>query len=221
MLYGGVNSEGQISSFRHHCKTRQHSFEARQDRPTQGQSNGQVRDEEEGRQSASQIIGVAILEFGVLLHSFVIGLTLAVVERFPTLFVVITLHRRSSCFLLPDVSQLTTSTEMFEGLGLGARLASLNLPRRLGWVPVAAALLFSMITPAGLAIGLAFRKTYSAESPVALIVSGILDSLSAGVLLVSDHLSDQPKGWIAERIYHNSIRDSSNFYAQSFSSIKK
>jgi hypothetical protein len=43
--------------------------------------------------SAHQIIGVAILEFGVVLHSFVVGLTLAVVERFPTLFVVITLHR--------------------------------------------------------------------------------------------------------------------------------
>lgn len=43
--------------------------------------------------SAHQIIGVAILEFGVVLHSFVVGMTLAVVERFPTLFVVITLHR--------------------------------------------------------------------------------------------------------------------------------
>lgn len=45
--------------------------------------------------SAHQIIGVAILEFGVVLHSFVVGMTLAVVERFPTLFVVITLHRTS------------------------------------------------------------------------------------------------------------------------------
>ena len=45
------------------------------------------------KQSARQILGVAVLEFGVLLHSFVIGLTLAVVRRFPTLAVVITLHR--------------------------------------------------------------------------------------------------------------------------------
>jgi zinc transporter 1/2/3 len=74
---------------------------------------------------------------------------------------------------------------MFEGLGLGARLAGLSLPKRLHWVPVAAAILFSAITPIGLAIGLGFRKTYSPTSPTALIVSGILDSLSAGVLLVS------------------------------------
>ena len=53
---------------------------------------------EEQHHSAHQIIGVAILEFGVVLHSFVVGMTLAVVERFPTLFVVITLHRKS---LLP------------------------------------------------------------------------------------------------------------------------
>lgn len=47
----------------------------------------------EQHHSAHQIIGVTILEFGVVLHSFVVGMTLAVVERFPTLFVVITLHR--------------------------------------------------------------------------------------------------------------------------------
>lgn len=73
---------------------------------------------------------------------------------------------------------------MFEGLGLGARLAGLKLPERLHWVPAAAALLFSAVTPLGLGVGLLVRKSYSAESPVALIVSGILDSLSAGILLV-------------------------------------
>jgi zinc transporter 1/2/3 len=45
---------------------------------------------------ASSIIGVAILEIGVLLHSFVIGLTLATVGKFLTLFIVITLHRESA-----------------------------------------------------------------------------------------------------------------------------
>lgn len=73
---------------------------------------------------------------------------------------------------------------MFEGLGLGARLAGLDLPKRLHWVPVAAAFLFSAITPVGLGVGLLVRKSYSPDSPVALIVSGILDSLSAGILLV-------------------------------------
>lgn len=74
---------------------------------------------------------------------------------------------------------------MFEGLGLGARLASLveNLPSRMRWIPTFAGVLFACITPLGLGVGLLVRKTYSPESAVALVVSGVLDALSAGVLL--------------------------------------
>ena len=49
-----------------------------------------------GDSAAAQIIGIAILEFGVLLHSVLIGLTLAVDEQFTILFVVIIFHRKSS-----------------------------------------------------------------------------------------------------------------------------
>jgi zinc transporter 1/2/3 len=41
----------------------------------------------------SQLIAVAVLEFGVMLHSVIIGLTLAVNENFITLFIVIIFHR--------------------------------------------------------------------------------------------------------------------------------
>lgn len=44
----------------------------------------------------AQIVGIAILEFGVLLHSVLIGMTLAVDPDFITLFVVIIFHRTSS-----------------------------------------------------------------------------------------------------------------------------
>jgi zinc transporter 1/2/3 len=64
--------------------------------------------------AAAQIIGIAILEFGVLLHksahptsnsygqmiasgSILIGLTLAVDEGFKVLFVVIVFHRTPLC----------------------------------------------------------------------------------------------------------------------------
>jgi hypothetical protein len=43
----------------------------------------------------SQLIAVAVLEFGVILHSLIIGLTLAVNQEFITLFVVIIFHRES------------------------------------------------------------------------------------------------------------------------------
>lgn len=77
---------------------------------------------------------------------------------------------------------------MFEGLGLGSRLANLKLPKEYHWLPWIAGIVYAGITPVGLACGLLVRKTYDPDSPTALIVSGVLDSLSAGVLLVSLHV---------------------------------
>ncbi|KAF9443584.1 ZIP zinc/iron transport family [Macrolepiota fuliginosa MF-IS2] len=113
----------------------------------------------------TQIIGVAILEFGVALHSFLIGLTLAVDEKFKILFVVLSFH------------------QTFEGLAIGVRLACMKLPSRYNWVPFAGAILYGLTTPAGIAIGLGVRTLYNPGSTTARIVSGVLDSLSAGILV--------------------------------------
>ncbi|THH10716.1 hypothetical protein EW146_g8287 [Bondarzewia mesenterica] len=113
----------------------------------------------------AQIIGVAILEFGVMLHSILIGLTLAVDESFKILFVVIIFH------------------QLFEGLGIGSRLAFLDMPRKYSFVPVVAALLYGITTPIGIAAGLGIRTTYNPGTARASIVSGVLDALSAGILI--------------------------------------
>lgn len=113
----------------------------------------------------AQIIGAAILELGVIFHSVVIGMTLAVNAEFTTFFIVIIFH------------------QMFEGLGLGSRLSQLSLPTRFRKIPIWASILYSFVTPLGLAIGLGMRKTYNPNSAVALMVSGCLDSFSAGILL--------------------------------------
>ncbi|KAJ6620675.1 Zinc/iron permease [Mycena sp. CBHHK59/15] len=115
--------------------------------------------------ASAQIVGIAILEFGVLLHSVLIGLTLAVDEAFKILFVVIVFH------------------QTFEGLGLGSRLAFIKLPPQYDYVPVVAALVYGLSTPVGIAIGLALRSTYNPGGATASIVSGVLDSLSAGILI--------------------------------------
>lgn len=44
----------------------------------------------------AQITGIFVLEFGILLHSLLIGLTLAVDEDFKVLFVVLVFHRTCS-----------------------------------------------------------------------------------------------------------------------------
>jgi zinc transporter 1/2/3 len=49
----------------------------------------------------AQILGVAILEFGVVLHSVIIGLTLAVDDGFTTLFIVLIFHRKFLFSLSP------------------------------------------------------------------------------------------------------------------------
>ncbi|KAI0642327.1 ZIP zinc/iron transport family [Trametes meyenii] len=118
-----------------------------------------------GDSPAAQIIGIAVLEFGVLLHSVLIGLTLAVNEDFIVLFIVIIFH------------------QMFEGLGVGSRLAYIRLPPKYNYVPVVGALLFGITTPIGIAVGLGVRETYNPDSTTASIVSGILDAFSSGILL--------------------------------------
>jgi zinc transporter 1/2/3 len=46
-------------------------------------------------EGVAQLIAVGVLEFGVILHSIIIGLTLSVSDEFITLFVVIIFHRES------------------------------------------------------------------------------------------------------------------------------
>lgn len=73
--------------------------------------------------------------------------------------------------------------EMFEGLGLGARLSQLKLSARYRYVPIVAAIFYGITTPVGIAAGLGVRETYNPDSATASIVSGVMDSLSAGILL--------------------------------------
>jgi zinc transporter 1/2/3 len=116
-----------------------------------------------------QILSVVILEFGVLFHSFIVGLTLAVSTDFIPLLCVLIFH------------------QLFEGLGLGTRLAYLtiftNKLKRYALFPYFGALFFSLSTPIGIAIGLGVQRTYSPDSNTANIVSGVFDSFSSGILL--------------------------------------
>ncbi|TFL01939.1 ZIP-like iron-zinc transporter [Pterulicium gracile] len=118
-----------------------------------------------GGSAAAKIVGIAILEFGVLLHSILVGMTLAVDKEFKVLFVVLLFH------------------QTFEGLGLGARLAYLDLPRQYAHMAIMAALVFGLSTSLGIAAGLGVKTTYNPGSATASIVSGVMDSISAGILI--------------------------------------
>ena len=114
----------------------------------------------------AQMTAIFILEFGIIFHSIFIGLTLAVAgQEFNTLFIVLIFH------------------QTFEGLGLGSRLAVTPWPKRRTWTPYILALAFGFSTPIATAVGLGVRKTYPAGSQTTLIVNGVFDSISAGILI--------------------------------------
>ena len=113
-----------------------------------------------------QILGFLILEFGVIFHSIIIGLNLGVVgQEFDTLYPVIVFH------------------QAFEGLGIGARLSMIPFPSRFGWLPWALSLAYGLTTPISVAIGIGLSTRYDPGSYTASVVSGVFDSVSAGILL--------------------------------------
>lgn len=114
----------------------------------------------------SEFAAFLIMEFGVLFHSVMIGLNLGSVgEEFSTLYPVLVFH------------------QSFEGLGIGARLSAIEFPRSKRWVPYALCIAYGLTTPISVAIGLGVRTTYNGESWTVNIVSGVLDAISAGILI--------------------------------------
>jgi solute carrier family 39 (zinc transporter), member 1/2/3 len=76
-----------------------------------------------------------------------------------------------------------TFHQTFEGLGLGSRLSTLELPNGRVWQLYLLGAAYALVTPIGMAIGLGVRTTYSPNSPTALLTEGIVDAISAGILL--------------------------------------
>lgn len=114
----------------------------------------------------SQIAAFLILEFGVVFHSVMIGLNLgACGDEFKTLYPVLVFH------------------QSFEGLGIGARLSAIPFPKEKSWWPWALCLAYGLTTPICVAIGLGVRTTYDSNSFTANIIQGVLDSISAGILI--------------------------------------
>jgi zinc transporter 1/2/3 len=123
--------------------------------------------EEVYRAFHSQISAFLVLEFGVIFHSVIIGLNLGVAggDDFNTLFPVLVFH------------------QSFEGLGIGARLSVIPIPTKWKWLPWALCLAYGLTTPISIAIGLGIHQTYNGNSYNANVVSGVLDSISAGILI--------------------------------------
>ncbi|CAG8950214.1 hypothetical protein HYFRA_00008452 [Hymenoscyphus fraxineus] len=115
----------------------------------------------------SDAVSVLVLEAGIIFHSLLIGITVVVAgdSVFGVLFVVIVFH------------------QMFEGLALGARIASLSASGMSKIKYYILPLAFAFITPIGMAIGVGVLKKFNGNSPGTIVAIGTLDSISAGILL--------------------------------------
>lgn len=132
---------------------------------TSGKRDVELQEAYEKMAFRQQIAAFLILEFGVIFHSVVIGLNLGVVgDEFSTLYPVLVFH------------------QSFEGLGIGARMSAIPFPKK-SWLPWLLCLAYGLTTPIAIAIGLGLRTTYEPESYTANVVSGVLDSMSAGILI--------------------------------------
>jgi solute carrier family 39 (zinc transporter), member 1/2/3 len=140
---------------------------------------------------AAQLTGIFILEFGVVLHSVFVGLTLALAgQEFKTLYAVLTFH------------------QMFEGLSLGTRLGSIEWPASKRWTPSALAIGYAFSTPAAIGIGLGVRSSYEIGSAAMLITNGFFDSISAGKAQLIDGRASARAA-----VLNACPRSSANFFA--------
>ncbi len=116
-----------------------------------------------------QIGAFLILEFGIIFHSVMIGLNLGVTNNgFKTLYIAIIFH------------------QSFEGLGIGARLSAIPMPKKYAkWLPILLCVIYGLATPLCFAIGLSLKNKYNASSYQSMVVTGVLDAISGGILVYS------------------------------------
>ncbi|TNY21115.1 Zip-domain-containing protein, partial [Rhodotorula diobovata] len=110
---------------------------------------------------------VTILEAGIIFHSIMIGVSLGASggSQWVPLFIAVVFH------------------QMFEGLALGSRIGQLVWTDGRGWKRWVMAGTFGLITPIGVAIGIGVHSAYNPNSGAALLSIGVLDSISAGILI--------------------------------------
>ncbi|CAK9168165.1 unnamed protein product [Ilex paraguariensis] len=134
---------------------------------TNGHAHGSVLSE--GDSDSSELLRhrviSQVLELGIIVHSVIIGISLGASETPKT--------------IRPLVAALTFH-QFFEGMGLGGCIAQAKFKSRAIAIMV---VFFSLTTPIGIVIGIGITNIYKENSPTALIVEGVLNAASAGILI--------------------------------------
>jgi len=132
-----------------------------------------------------QILQVMLLEAGILFHSIFIGMALSVATgtSFVVLLVAISFH------------------QTFEGLALGSRIASIRAFDTTSLKPWLMALAYGTTTPAGQAIGLLVHNLYDPASKEGLLMVGMTNAISSGLLLFAGLVELLAEDFLSDKSY--------------------
>ncbi|KAM4088221.1 hypothetical protein ACB094_07G054500 [Castanea mollissima] len=126
--------------------------------------NGELVHDESHFKLLRHRVVAQVLEVGIVVHSVVIGLSLGA--------------SHNPCMIRPLIIAMCFH-QFFEGMGLGGCILQADYKLKMNTIMV---FFFSFTTPFGIALGLCLSNVYSENSPIALIVVGVLDAASAGIL---------------------------------------
>jgi hypothetical protein len=134
-----------------------------------------------------QLLQCLLLEAGILFHSIFIGMALSVATgtSFVVLLVAICFH------------------QTFEGFALGSRIASLipDLFAPSSMKPWLMSLAYGTTTPIGQAIGLVLHNLYDPASTAGLLMVGITNAISSGLLLFAGLVELLAEDFLSESSY--------------------
>nr|GMD64358.1 zinc transporter 6, chloroplastic [Ipomoea batatas] len=148
---------------------------------------------EEGRGESEELVRLKqklvsqVLEIGIIFHSVIIGVTMGMSQN--------------QCTIKPLVAALAFH-QIFEGMGLGGCIAQAGFSFG---TTAYMSFMFSVTTPMGIVLGMiVFSVTgYDDSSPNALILEGLLGSLSSGILIYMGLVD-----LIALDFFHNKLMSS-------------
>lgn len=131
------------------------------------------------------VLQCLMLEAGILFHSVFIGMALSVSTgaAFVVLLVAISFH------------------QTFEGLALGSRIAGISSFPPSSPKPWLMSAMYGITTPIGQAIGLAVHRLYDPESQFGLLMVGIVNAISSGLLLYAGLVQLLAEDFLTDRSY--------------------
>ena len=134
-----------------------------------GDAPRQVVDIDDQLRKAKQFSETLVVEFSLSVHSILVGLALGVTfdESFNALLIALVFH------------------QMLEGVALGCRLADSVLGL---FHEIMFAIIFAICCPIGTIIGISVYQTINQSGQTFLLVQGIFDGISGGLLLYNGFL---------------------------------